>query len=76
MFKPIALIYPEKAKRPLFIGYFKNEKDGLYTVQSSFRTVKSGLSSLKEVCAQIEWEFGDHPDFKWMPLFNANSLII
>lgn len=75
VFKPIALIYPEEVKSPLFIGY-SQEKESSYTVHTSFGAVKRGLLSLKEVHDCIEREFGTNPAFKWMPLFNIDSLVM
>ncbi len=80
MFKPIAILYPKEIKRPVFIGY-SGELEGLvsyppYTVHTSFREIKTGLKSMEEVHSCIEQEFGKDPDFKWMPMFDANSLVI
>lgn len=76
MFKPIALIYLESQKRPLFIGYSKNEEKNNYTIHTSLRTIRKNVSSLDDVTDYIEFEFGWHPNFGWLPLWNINSLVI
>jgi len=80
MFKPIAILYPKEIKRPVFIGY-SGKLEGLvsyppYTVYTSFSEVKTGLKSIEEVHSCIEQEFGKDPHFKWMLMFDTNSLVI
>lgn len=76
IFKPIALIYPETAKKPIFIGYYKND-DYTFTVRSSHRKiVKNNLINLSDVYNHIETEYGWHPAFKWMTLYNIDSLTL
>lgn len=80
MFKPIALTYSEEQKRPIWIGYTGKKIEGLtchppYTVSTHTGPISTDLKTIDEVRIFIRQHFSADPSFKWLPLYDLNSLV-